>query len=75
MPHLHRASGQPMESGHLPARQLLGWHAGSSRQQQAEDGLGTDDHPSALTHMKLSQELTDVINQGNFLRGKENIVN
>ena len=45
------------------------------RQQQAEDGLGTDDHPSALTHMKLSQELTDVINQGNFLRGEENIVN
>ena len=37
------------------------------RQQQAEDGLGTDDHPSALTHLKLSQELTDVIDQLNLL--------
>ena len=45
------------------------------RQQQAEDGLGTDDHPSALTHMKLSQELTDVINQSNLLRSEKGISN
>ena len=55
-----------MEKGHadLKSRRV------SEAEQKEEDGIGTDWHPSPVTHKKMAQALSELLRQSTFSGGK-----